>query len=275
MLTKLLTASYLFSPEKHNPGEQRCYYCGLPCGDEFSKKEFVKPTFTNRDIVKFPGSDFVCGCCVASMDTFVDTTLVDGEVKTGRGGAPRTYSWVLSGSGNTAFSKKHFDYARQILSDPPAPPFSIVLSDSGKKQIIFRAPVNYDRERFVVQFEEEQIEIDASQWEYFLRTATIASAAIGKKALLNPDELMCFMSTVKYYGNEQPLEDWISIHNVPMAKVAAWVCKGKEDARDEDFVSTRIPAEAGRGDGLPEGERESGKTGGDQTGGDQLLFNFA
>jgi CRISPR type IV-associated protein Csf1 len=270
-----MTAPYLFAPDKYIPGNNRCYYCGLECGNEYNKSVYVKKTFTNRDIVKFPGSDFVCGCCVASMDTIVDTTLVDGEVKTGRGGAPRTYSWVLSTQGNTAFSKKHLDYARKILSCPPAPPFSIVLAESGKKQIIFRAPVNNDREWFVVQLEEEQIEIDAGRWEHFLKAATLASAAIGKKALLSPEEFTCFLNTVKYFGDETILEEWIEIHNEPMARIAAWVCKGKKDARDEDFVSARVQTEACGSDRLPNKRSKCRDDGGSERKRGQLLFDFA
>jgi CRISPR type IV-associated protein Csf1 len=257
----MITASYLFAPEKHQPGNQRCFYCGMLCGEHHTKDEYVKDTFTNRDIVKFPGSDFVCGCCVESMATLVTTTLIDGDVKSGRGGAPRTYSWVLDGRNNKAFSKAHMDFARNILSNPPEPPFSIILSDSGKKQLIFRAPVNYDRYRYVIQFEEVHVEIDLSRWDYILKCATMASAAIGKKALLSPNEFSCFLSSVTFYGTENPIEEWIEIYSEPMAKVAAWVCKGKEDARNEDFVSARIQTKDRGSDRLPDTKTESGKNG--------------
>lgn len=248
MMKKLITASKLFAPNKYNHGAYSCYYCGLDCDDQFSTKEYVKKTFTNRDVVKFPGSQYVCGCCVATLTTITTTTLIDGDVKTGRGGAPRTYSWVLSTDGNRAFSKKHFKFARSILLSPPSPPFSIILSDSGKKQIIFRAPVNHNSTHYVVQFEEEQYEIELPLLNEYIKKATLASAAIGKKSLLNPSNFNSYRQCVELFGNEEPLENWISIHNEPMAKVASWVCKGKKDARNEDFISSRIQAASSRGD---------------------------
>lgn len=279
----MITASYLFAPHLQLPGKNRCFFCGMSCDGTHLKKEFVKKTFTNRDIVKYPGSDFVCGCCVASLDTFVETTLVDGEVKTGRGGAPRTYSWVLTGERNCAFSKKHFDFARETISNPPKPPFSIVLADSGKKQIIFRAPVNYDREIFSAQFEEEQIEIRSGQWKLYLERATMAAAAIGKKSLLNPDTFQCFLATDKLYSSFDVLENWIEIYNEPMAKVAAWLCesKGKQNERSSGeskqngiTISTAVSSEVGRCDRPQEHEGKPTAAGGRKTTSDQLLFDF-
>lgn len=269
----MITASKLFAPDEYRPGEHRCYYCGLDCDDSFTTKEHVKKTFTNRDVVKFPGSEHVCGCCVATLITITTTTLIDGDVKSGRGGAPRTYSWVLSPDGNKAFSKKHFGFAREVLSSPPAPPFSIVLADSGKKQIMFRAPVNHDRDNYTVQLEEQQIDIDDG-FASILEAATLASAAIGKKSLSKPDEFNNYRQCVELFGDESILENWISIHNEPMAKLATWVCKGKKDARDEDFVCARIPAENSRS-GRPEKKERSEKRGGNKTTGDQFLFDFA
>lgn len=278
------TASYLFAPHLYIAGEHRCFFCGLSCDETHTKKQYVKDTFTNRDIVAFPGSDYVCGCCVASLDTIVETKLIDGEVKTGRGGAPRTYSWVLTENGNSAFSKKHFCFARETISNPPEPPFSIVFADSGKKQIIFRAPVNYDREIFSIQFEEEQIEIRGLQFEEYLNIATRAAAAIGKKALLSPDEFSCFLACDKLYGTTDVLEKWIEIYTQPMAKVAAWLCESKgsqnertsreESERNDITIGTAIPSEIGGSDRLPEQKRKPEAARKCETVRDQLLLDF-
>lgn len=270
----MLTASKLFDPCAYNPGIHRCYYCGLDCDDSFPTFEYVKKTFTNRDIVKFPGSCFVCGCCVSSMTTVTTTTLIDGDIKSGRGGAPRTYSWVLSSEGNSAFSKKHLDFARKSLLSPPTPPFSIILADSGKKQIIFRASVNFDRERYVVQLEEEQILVELTSFRQYLDTATIVSAAIGKKALSDPDSFSAYQQFVEYFGDEKILEQWISIHNHPMAKLAAWVCKGKKDARDENIIRARVPKTTGGSDRPEKAKHHARKARGSKADGDQLLLDI-
>lgn len=267
-----LTASRLFAPDSHNPGEHRCYYCGLDCDEQYPTKDHVKKTFTNRDIVKYPGSGYACGCCVASLVTVTETVLIDGDVKAGRGAAPRTYSWILSANGNHAFSKKHLNFARAQLLSPPEPPFSIVLADSGKKQIMFRAPVNYDTDIFSVQFEESQVLVDKSQFKGVLELATCISAAIGKKAILSPNEFVNFRKCIDYFGDERLIDKWTAIYKEPMAALASWVCKGKDDARNEHFVSRRVSTETGRDNCITIKSREQR---GDKERGDQVCFDFA
>jgi len=237
----MITAPKLFAPSEYRHGKQRCFYCGIDCDESHTVKDYVKKTFTNYDIVACPGSAYVCGCCVASITTITTTVLIDGDIKTGRGGAPRTYSWVLTEHGNHAFSKKHLGFARDILLNPPTPPFAIILADSGKKQIIFRSPVNFDRNLFIVQLEELRVLVDRSRFQEVLGLATCISAAIGKKSLLlEPAAFNNYRRCIELFGDEELIDKWISIHNEPMAELAAWVCKGKEDARHDSFVSKRI-----------------------------------
>lgn len=240
----MISASYLFAKNQYNSGNKKCFYCGIDCNESFAKKDFVKPTFTNRDVVKYPGSDFVCGCCVSSLRTGGDDlTLVDGDVKTGRSATPRMYSWLLCQSGNVAFSKRHLDYARTIVTNPPNPPFSIVLADSGQKQIIFRAAVNYDKESFSVLLEEESILVDRKVLVEYLDVATVLSAAIGKIALREPDQFLNYKNTVELYGCELPLIEWMEIYSSPVGRLAAWLCQGKKEALNADIVRRRLQEE--------------------------------
>lgn len=270
----MITASYLFAPGKHNPGEHRCYYCGLSCDETYTKKEYVKDTFTNRDIVRFPGSDYVCGCCVESLITGYETTLIDGERKTGRGGSPRMYSWILSASSRQAFSKKHMAFARAVVLDPPDPPFSIILSESGQKQLIFRAPVNYDRKMYSLMLEDKYILVDTEVLRHYLQKAILCSAAIGKIALKTPDEFINHKNIIEFYGEEKPLVEWIEIFESPMGELAAWLCPGKEESqKDGEVIRRRIQAEpCGTGRPIPKTAGDGRE--GDKGGGDQVLFDL-
>jgi CRISPR type IV-associated protein Csf1 len=271
----MITASYLFAPDKYNPGEHVCFYCGLPCDETYKKKEYVKNTFTNRDIVRYPGSDYVCGCCVASLITGDTTTLIDGDVKTGRGGSPRMYSWILSSSGNHAFSKRHIDFARESILNPPEPPFSIILADSGQKQLIFRASVNHDRERYVLLLEEKRIEVDTEILRDYLDKAVLCSAAIGKIALKDPDHFINYKNVIEFYGSEEPLIEWINIYSSPMGMLAAWLCPGKQEAQENgNVISRRIPSEVG---GISGPITEDAGDGGESCQGrsNQILFDLA
>lgn len=272
---EIITASYLFAKEKHNLGIHKCYYCGLPCGEEFTKKEYVKNTFTNRDIVKYPGSDYVCGCCVESLITGYTTKLIDGEIKTGRGGSPRMYSWVLTLNKKIAMTKRHLRVLRRICFCPPEPPFSIILSDSGQKQLIFRAPVNHDRTVFSLLLEEKVILVNPEILKDYLQKAVMISASCGKPSLKNPDNFNTYKNVIEYYGNENPIVDWINIYKTPMGELAAWLCPGKEDAKnDGNVISRRVSPETGGIDRripehLGDGER------GSKIRSDQALLDFA
>ncbi|MGD9157004.1 MAG: hypothetical protein PVG39_01230 [Desulfobacteraceae bacterium] len=268
MKKKMITASYLFDSSNYYHGQNKCYYCGLPCGNHYLKQDYVKETFTNRDIVKNPGSNFVCGCCISSFAGLGKTEQIDGTVKEGRGGAPRCYSWILTLDWKKAFTKRHLDFCRTILFDPPKPPFSIILADSGQKHLIFRAPVNYDRDMYSVLLEEKEIIVDRVQLRRILDCALIASAAIGKKSLTNPDQFINWKNTVEFYGSESPLEEWCNIFSSPLGELAAWICPGKEECRNESIVSTRIqtevsgidrPLEKTSGDGRKGGKRRGHK----------------
>lgn len=48
---------------------------------------------------------------------------------------------------------------REILTDPPEPPFLAVIGTSGQKNLIFRASVAHTRTCFPVQFEEETVHV--------------------------------------------------------------------------------------------------------------------
>lgn len=237
----MITASYLFSKIKYNPGNEKCFYCGIDCDETYKKKEYVKKTFTNRDIVRYPGSDFICGCCVESLAGNYEVEQIDGTVKTGRAGQPRMYSWILTEKKRLAFTKKHLEFARENILSPPDPPFSIILADSGQKQLIFRAPVNYDKSRFVVMLEEKYIEANPVMLKIYLEKAILCSAAIGKIALKKPDEFNNYKNIIEYYGDELPLVEWMEIYNIPMGQLAAWLCPGKKEAKEhENVISRRV-----------------------------------
>lgn len=268
----MITASFLYAQDKHRPGSNRCFFCGIDCDESFRVKDHVKNTFTNFDEVICPGSKFVCGCCVESMSGLATTTDIDGETREGRAGAPRMYSWVMTDGFKTAFNKKRLDYARASIISPPKPPFVIVLADSGQKQLIFRAPVNHERETFCVMLEDKRIEVRMNEIGSYITRATMAAAAIGKKALSNPNTVGCYIAAVEFWGTEKHLEDWIEIHTTPMGQLAAWLCKGRDDARNDECVCGRVPEKIGVR--VDNATTESGQRKHETTG-HQLLFDFA
>lgn len=268
----MITASYLFAKEKYNLGNENCFYCGINCNEKYTKEEYVKKTFTNRDIVKYPGSDFVCGCCIESMNEYYGTKQIDGTVKQGRGGSPRIYSWILTENKKIAMTKRHMRVLRRICLNPPSPPFSIVLSESGHKQLIFRTPVNYNKDIYSILLEEKEILVDRKKLKQYLDKAIIVSAAIGKIALKTPDYFNNYKNVIEKYGTETPLIEWIKIYSSQLGELAAWLCPGKDDS-NAIIISKGIQTEA-CGIERPIKELAGNGTKSNKTGIDQALRNF-
>jgi hypothetical protein len=233
-----LTASKLFAGSRHNPGDHRCYFCGADCDDSYLTKDYVQDIFSNRDIVKFPASKYVCRGCVESLGWGGDEMLMlDGSIKKRenvRGMAPRMYSWVLTRDNRVAFTKAHMFLIRDILcNNVPEPPFSIIIADSGQKQLIFRTPVAMSRKIFPVMLEDEVIEVTPALLRKRIALVTPIVAATGKPALLDKLTTGTFIAYEKYHGNIETLELWQKIQHEPLSRLTAWLSKSKEDAQNE------------------------------------------
>jgi CRISPR type IV-associated protein Csf1 len=271
-----MTASELFATQR-NEGIYHCYYCGAFCTDDHKKSDYVKDTFTNRDIVKFPGSEFVCSGCVESLGRGPDEmVMIDGSVKVRtneRGMQPRMYSWVLTEYKKIAATKAHIKELREIILNPPKPPFSIILADSGQKQLIFRAPVAMSRDYFPVMLEDGIIYIKPKELQQRIILASMVCSATGKPALMDCEKISTFIAVEKYYGYTDPLEKWIEVYKNKLSKLAAWLCPAKKECQDEYPQCGAIPAEVGR-TGRPGKEIAGDGNDGDQGRGDQISLDF-
>jgi hypothetical protein len=90
-------------------------------------------------------------------DVMLSPTLGKPEVHTqvsaaGKTGKPATYP-VLSGV------PKRIE-VKEWLLNPPKPPFTIAIAESGQKHILFLAQEGYSRNHFPVQFEMDCLQID-------------------------------------------------------------------------------------------------------------------
>ena len=248
---KYLTASMLFAGQSQCAGEYRCYYCGAYCDETYKTNEYVKSTFTNRDIVRFPGSEYVCFGCVESLGQGPDSIeMIDGTIKertTPRGMQPRMYSWVLTQTKKVAATKAHRKYLREIILNPPEPPFVIVIADSGQKQLIFRAPVAMSRDGYPLLLEDQRIEVVPAVLLERLKMTPPICAALGKPALLGEITTGSYVRYEEYHSSIDGLERWLRIREEPMSRLAAWLSPSKEEAQYEypGIKRTGIQAKTG------------------------------
>jgi len=241
----LLTSSVLFVGNKYKSGSERCYYCGAYCSDENLTSFYVKETFTNRDIIKFPNSKYVCVGCVESLGNGYDEMkMVDGSIKkrdNERGMQPRMYSWIITKGNKLAATKAHIKELRKIILNPPEIPFSIILADSGQKQLIFRCPVNIDKNNFSLLLEDEVIEnIDVNILNTRIEMIKPIVFLFGKLSLLKKFNISHFAKMNEYFDNISIIEKWIEIKNEPISRLAVWLSYSKEELKNEYIKRGRI-----------------------------------
>lgn len=227
----MLTGTQLFA--NIDPvGSYTCYYCGGICGTKHSVSEFVKPTFTNRDIILSPASDYVCSGCVCSLNERATITLGTGEIRENQ--KTRLYTWVFTASGRTAYTKSHINMLRDIVLNPPSPPFGIVLAVSGQKQLLFRSRVAWDREVYPLLLEDEIVIVNTKILKDLLRFITPLVAAIGKVAISEMD-LNSAIRFYEYFGgvNFEIFDQWKLIKDQPLSRLAIFLSPNQKEAQNE------------------------------------------
>lgn len=149
-------------------GDADCWLCGGPThGKGWPLSKGLKPTFTDFSQAKAPHSLSVCGACVALSDSSAYTQYAE---KTGR---PTTFplkpgktyarplNWLYMSHVITLDDHQTPDRKawRDILLNPPEPPFVMAMAVNGKKHVIFRSVVNQSRDNFVVQADETRVQV--------------------------------------------------------------------------------------------------------------------
>lgn len=72
----------------------------------------------------------------------------------------------------------------EALQDPPEPPFVAVATTSNKKQLWIRAPINWSRDKFIIQFELAQVVIGPGAQEIARVVARLRNAGISAHGVL-------------------------------------------------------------------------------------------
>lgn len=227
----------------------KCFCCGNKCDSTYKVKDYIKSTFTNYEIVKSPDSNFICSECVWSLETNTATIkMIDGEIRSNS--TVRLYSWIILENKKIAATKKHINKLREIILNPPEPPFKIVLSESGQKHLLFRSSWALTRNNFPVQLEEETIIVNIEELKKRLIITDKLSAAIGKIAINNPEKISYAITINNYYGDLTDYEYWLNIYREPLSRLAAWLSKNKKEAGYEYPATNNrtIPAANSRAD---------------------------
>lgn len=150
-----------------------CRICGGPAGPDATPFEAaVPPTFANPNVLPCPQSPVVCPACVAlvgrdakaTWDAYV-AAHPEAGLKTGRSMSWRSYSHAFWPGYHEAPKRERW---RDLLVDPPEPPFLFVLSETAQKHLLFRAAVAQSRAWYPLQVEEDRVWIDLAAFREVL-----------------------------------------------------------------------------------------------------------
>ena len=149
----------------------RCYFCGAPATVPVQ----LKATFTSQNLARVPDSRHSCERCDYWLNLrcwyfnphkqqwsklfsrnwsslFVDGKLISPIIEGNHSDGKDTFPTVRNLPTRAEI--------RSWLLEPPQPPFTICIAESGQKHIVMWSQIAYSRERFPVQFEMDNIQID-------------------------------------------------------------------------------------------------------------------
>src|SRR5690606_37023901 len=135
----------------------------------------IAPTFTDFNQAKAPWSQTVCGACVAlsSSAAYGEYARAAGKpeycpVKEGK--KPRALNWlyfshVISPSCYYQPDRRQW---RELLLEPPEPPFLMAMAVNGKKHVIFKGAISSSRDEYWVQADDTRIRVNRARFTQLL-----------------------------------------------------------------------------------------------------------
>lgn len=172
-----------------------CYLCGKPA----SKTLKLKDSFTAHSLARVPTSDKLCDRCDWSINLrcfyFNPNKQKWGKLFS------RNWSWLFQGEqliaprieGTHTEGKDTLEIVaelptraqlREWLLDPPEPPFTIAIAESGQKHILFLSQEAQNRDFYPVQFELDTLHLDRTKFTALLQAyETLMSLEFSKSEI--------------------------------------------------------------------------------------------
>lgn len=115
-----------------------CWLCGESTDAGHPRRKVIKPTFTDAGVARAPWSDVVCEACAWAISYR----------------SLRNYSILASPAGLRHPTRTEI---REVLLEPPEPPFALCVAVSGQKWLHLKARVALSREAFPALLEETPV----------------------------------------------------------------------------------------------------------------------
>jgi CRISPR type IV-associated protein Csf1 len=125
--------------------DDKCWLCGGETGGQGQPtKKAIKPTFTDIDRARCSTSQTICSGCAFCLSR--------SEL--------RNYSILATTEGLRHPARAEI---RDLLLEPPEPPFVLCIAVSGQKWVHFKSHVAYSQDGYPVQMEETRIYVDRGE----------------------------------------------------------------------------------------------------------------
>lgn len=226
-LTNNAAAANPFGRFARCASKKSCFFCGVDCPPDLLTKDYLSPAFNAGRTVAAPDSDFICESCVWFLQEKATINLANQERRENQ--KVRSYSWVVSGSTRTAYTKAHLPELQAICLAPPAPPFKILLADSGQKHLFYRSEFNLSTDRFTVQLEETSVLVSPPAIAERLALTRQINESIGKfgKSFLSKSPSVNLAARlIEIFGateGERIFENWVAVYPQPLTNLAVWL----------------------------------------------------
>lgn len=173
-----------------------CAVCGSTLeqgGIEF-KKVFAQSTFNMNHEFYDPSLKYICSHCrvFLSREGWSDYCNRNGKdpyFPRVEGKKPFLANWVFF---SHAFYKDTHEIVkdrkrwRDLLTEPPEPPFCFVLSALCKKHLIFKTPIQHSNKLFQIRFDDNLITIDPVDFKILLDVfESLYSAGLSKSSIVS------------------------------------------------------------------------------------------
>ena len=117
-----------------------CWLCGCLTTSGHPKNKIIKPTFTDSNLAKAPWSGVVCDHCAWALSYR----------------SLRNYSILATWNEMRHPSRAE---VREVLLNPPEPPFVLCVADSGQRWLHIRSKITYRDGPMIVRFEDLEVRI--------------------------------------------------------------------------------------------------------------------
>lgn len=144
-------------PMKHKDLKEHhgnCFLCGEKMSHGIHVSKLFSNVFTDWNSGKSRKSQFVCPACSFTILT------------SPKRHALRNFSHVAN---HEKLLLPNREELRELILNPPDPPFVINIAVSQKKHICFKSQVNYSQNIFAVMYEEMPVLINKDEFEKLLR----------------------------------------------------------------------------------------------------------